>query len=44
MADHVHAAYAEGLDPLDLAARAEVALTLVNGGTGHSVVDLPQPA
>ncbi|MEU3343615.1 hypothetical protein ABZ723_01150 [Streptomyces sp. NPDC006700] len=40
----VHAAYAEGLDPLDLAARAEVALTLVNGETGLSVVDLLQPA
>ncbi|MFE2536868.1 integrase [Streptomyces sp. NPDC059371] len=36
----VHAAYAEDLDPLDLAARAEVALNLVNGETGLSVVDL----
>ncbi|MEU5632219.1 integrase [Streptomyces rishiriensis] len=40
----VHAAYAEDLDPLDLAARAEVALQLVNGETGLSVVDLLEPA
>ncbi|WP_328753039.1 integrase, catalytic region [Streptomyces sp. NBC_00285] len=40
----VHAAYAEDLDPLDLAARAEVALKLVNGETGLSVVDLLEPA
>lgn len=40
-----HAAYAEDLDPLDdLAARAEVALQLVNGETGLSVVDLLEPA
>lgn len=39
----VHAAYAEDLDPLDLAARAEVALQLVNGETGLSVVDLLEP-
>lgn len=39
----VHAAYAEDLDPLDLAARAEVALKLVNGETGLSVVDLLEP-
>ncbi|MGW4874797.1 hypothetical protein [Streptomyces chartreusis] len=39
----VHAAYAESLDPLDLAARAEVALKLVNGETGLSVVDLLEP-
>jgi hypothetical protein len=36
----VHAAYAEDLAPLALAARAEVALQLVNGETGLSVVDL----
>ncbi|MET8956682.1 integrase [Streptomyces sp. NPDC004533] len=39
----VHAAYAEDLDPLDLAARADVALQLVNGETGLSVVDLLEP-
>ncbi|MFF3878961.1 integrase [Streptomyces sp. NPDC001978] len=39
----VHAAYAEGLDPLDLAARAEVALSLVDGETGLSVVNLLEP-
>jgi hypothetical protein len=39
----VHASYAEDLDPLDLAARAEVALQLVNGETGLSVVDLLEP-
>lgn len=39
----VHASYAEGLVPLDLAARAEVALRLVNGETGLSVVDLLEP-
>lgn len=39
----VHAAYAEDLAPLDLAARAEVALQLVNGETGLSVVDLLEP-
>ncbi|MEU5298634.1 integrase [Streptomyces umbrinus] len=39
----VHAAYAEDLDPLGLAARAEVALQLVNGETGLSVVDLLEP-
>lgn len=36
----VHAFYAEGLDPLELAARAEVALSLVDGETVLSVVDL----
>ncbi|MFF0094678.1 integrase [Streptomyces canus] len=40
----VHAAYAEDLDPLGLAARADVALNLVNGETGLSVVDLLEPA
>ncbi|MFF8098758.1 hypothetical protein ACF07S_03010 [Streptomyces sp. NPDC016640] len=40
----IHADYAEGLDPLDLAARADVALALVNGETGLSVVDLLEPA
>ncbi len=40
----IHADYAEGLDPLNLAARADVALTLVNGETGLSVVDLLEPA
>ncbi|MBD3932276.1 integrase [Streptomyces chumphonensis] len=39
----VHAAYAEELAPLDLAARAEVALQLVRGETGLSVVDLLEP-
>ncbi|MBQ0985290.1 hypothetical protein KBZ10_12330 [Streptomyces sp. F63] len=39
----VHAAYAEDLSPLDLAARAEVALQLVSGETGLSVVDLLEP-
>jgi hypothetical protein len=38
-----HAALVEGLDPLDLAARAELALKLVNGETGLSVVDLLEP-
>jgi hypothetical protein len=35
-----HAALVEGLDPLDLAARAETALGLVGGETSLSVVDL----
>jgi len=35
-----HAALAEGLDPLDLAARAEASLDLVGGETGLHVVDL----
>jgi hypothetical protein len=35
-----HAALVEGLDPLDLAARAETALNLVGGETALSVVDL----
>ncbi|MGH3258940.1 MAG: hypothetical protein ACRDOU_26670 [Streptosporangiaceae bacterium] len=35
-----HAALVEGLDPLDLAARAETALNLVGGETKLSVVDL----
>lgn len=39
----VHAAYAESLSPLDLAARADLALQLVNGETGLSVVDLLEP-
>ncbi|MEU9886499.1 integrase [Sphaerisporangium sp. NPDC051011] len=39
----VHANQAEGLAPLDLAARAEVALRLVGGETGLSVVDLLEP-
>jgi len=38
-----HAALVEGLDPLDLAARAEIALRLVDGETGLSVVDLLEP-
>jgi hypothetical protein len=38
-----HAAVAEGLDPLDLAARAEVALQLVGGETGLGPVDLLEP-
>ncbi|MFD3822073.1 hypothetical protein [Streptomyces sp. NPDC058625] len=36
----IHADCTEGLDPLDLAARADISLTLVNGETGLSVVDL----
>ncbi|MET8158032.1 hypothetical protein ABZT47_16785 [Sphaerisporangium sp. NPDC005289] len=39
----VHADQVERLAPLDLAARAEVALRLVGGETGLSVVDLLQP-
>ncbi|MFC1428588.1 hypothetical protein ACEZCY_36040 [Streptacidiphilus sp. N1-12] len=39
----VHAYYTEGLEPLDLAARAEVALQLVNGETGLSLVELLEP-
>ncbi|MEU6687249.1 hypothetical protein [Streptomyces sp. NPDC046832] len=39
-----HAAHAEDLDPLDLAARAQVALQLVNGETWLSVVDRLKPA
>ncbi|WP_331762242.1 hypothetical protein OG612_44865 (plasmid) [Streptomyces sp. NBC_01527] len=39
----VHANYVEGLDPLDLAARAEVALKLVHGETGLSTVELLEP-
>jgi hypothetical protein len=35
-----HATLVEGLDPLDLAARAETALELVGGETNLSVVDL----
>lgn len=38
-----HATLAEGLTPLDLAARAEVGLKLVGGETGLSVVDLLEP-
>ncbi|MFE8910838.1 hypothetical protein [Streptomyces globisporus] len=33
----------EGLDPLDLAARAEVALQLVDDETGLAPVDLLEP-
>lgn len=36
----VHAALTEQLDPLDLAARAEVSLRLAGGETGLSVVEL----
>ncbi|MFI1769158.1 hypothetical protein ACH41H_45005 [Streptomyces sp. NPDC020800] len=39
----VHASYIEGLDPLGLAARAEVALQLVDGETGLAAVDLLEP-
>ncbi|GAA1901923.1 hypothetical protein GCM10009716_09690 [Streptomyces sodiiphilus] len=39
----VHAYYTEELQPLDLAARAEVALQLVNGETGLTIVDLLEP-
>ncbi|MFJ8773980.1 integrase [Streptomyces microflavus] len=39
----VHASYTETLDPLDLAARAEVALKLVHGETGLTTVDLLEP-
>ncbi|MEV6980748.1 hypothetical protein AB0M95_05730 [Sphaerisporangium sp. NPDC051017] len=39
----VHADQTERLAPLDLAARAEVALRLVGGETGLSVVDLLEP-
>ncbi|WP_199869249.1 hypothetical protein [Streptomyces sp. Root63] len=39
----VHASYTEGLDPLDLAARAEVALQLVDGEIGLATVDLLEP-
>ncbi|AXU16851.1 hypothetical protein [Streptomyces clavuligerus] len=39
----VHAFYTETLDPLDLAARAEVAMQLVDGETGLSTVDLLEP-
>lgn len=38
-----HASLVEGLAPLDLAARAEVALKLVGGETGLSVVNLLEP-
>ena len=38
-----HATLVEGLEPLDLAARAEVGLKLVGGETGLSVVDLLEP-
>lgn len=36
----VHASLTEGLAPLDLAARAEVSLQLVDGETSHSIVEL----
>ncbi|GGK86573.1 hypothetical protein Sme01_40000 [Sphaerisporangium melleum] len=39
----VHADQVEGLAPLDLAARAEVAPSLVGGETGLCVVDLLEP-
>jgi hypothetical protein len=39
----VHAALVENLHPLDLAARAELALQLVDGETGLSVVELLEP-
>ncbi|WP_329564466.1 hypothetical protein OG711_38705 (plasmid) [Streptomyces uncialis] len=39
----VHAFYTENLDPLDLAARAEVAMQLVDGETGLATVDLLEP-
>ncbi|MGW8863349.1 hypothetical protein ACWGNY_30755 [[Kitasatospora] papulosa] len=39
----VHASYTENLEPLDLAARAEVALQLVHGETGLTTVDLLEP-
>ena len=38
-----HAMLNEGITPLDLAARAEVALALVGGETGLTVVDLLEP-
>lgn len=38
-----HAMLTEGLAPLDLAARAEVALNLVNGETGLPITDLLEP-
>jgi hypothetical protein len=39
----VHAALAEQIHPLDLAARAEIALRLVDGETGLSVAELLEP-
>lgn len=39
----IHAYYTEGTEPLDLAARAEVALRLVDGETGLSLVELLEP-
>jgi hypothetical protein len=39
----VHADQVEQLAPLDLAARAEIALRLVGGETSLSVVDLLEP-
>lgn len=38
-----HAALTEGIDPLDLAARAELALKMVGGETGLSPVELLEP-
>jgi hypothetical protein len=38
-----HGLFTEGVMPLDLAARAEVALQLVEGETGLSIVDLLEP-
>jgi hypothetical protein len=40
----VHAAQVQQLDPLDLAARAEVSLRLVGGETGLPAVKLLEPA
>ncbi|OEV09255.1 hypothetical protein [Streptomyces nanshensis] len=39
----VHAVYEEGVAPLDLAARADVALSLVDGETNLDLVDLLEP-
>lgn len=39
----VHASRTEGLEPLALAARAEVALQLVDSETGLATVDLLKP-
>ncbi len=38
-----HAALVEGIHPLDLAARAELALRLIDGETGLSVAELLEP-
>ncbi|MFJ9089781.1 hypothetical protein ACIRL3_45930 [Streptomyces sp. NPDC102384] len=39
----MHASYTESVEPLDLAARAAVALQLVNGEAELSTVDLLEP-